>query len=411
MPGVLVIGVGNALRHDDAAGLEVAPRRVQAMRRAAACGGDRASASTRARRSACSSAGRAPTRWSSPTRSTAAAPPGTIHRFDVSAGRSPRRSGRLDLHARDRRSPRRSSWRARSAACRRRIVVYGVEGARFDAGSGLSAGAVRARSRRSPRRVLSEARCQPRCRDRRLAVGDRRRRSAAARAAAARAGPPAASRSRQRSSSRRFWKTPPESTTVPSPSRSASIASARAGRLGQSVVEAGADERRRRSRVRGRRRSPGPSRAGRAAACSPSCTRQRVAAPLGRVGEPPRAPSPPAPPRRDSRRSPHSAATASNRRPTLLVSGEATPVRSSWQTWRPALRVQARRAAPGAAAGAPSPAAASQEQAIRHGSRAAASPPGSRTGAGARPGGRLSSPPASSSPPQIVPSLPSPAPS
>ena len=77
---------------------------------------------------------------------------------------------------------------------------------------------------------------------------------------------------------------------------------------------------------------------------------------------------------------PQSAATASNSRPALVVCG-----RRGAAAHERADRVPARCAAPLARAppgrpGRSSPSACSQAHAIRHGSRTAASPPGSRTG-------------------------------
>ena len=43
----------------------------------------------------------------------------------------------------------------------------------------------------------------------------------------------------------RFWKTPPESTTVPVPARAAALAQAGRGRRGERVVEPGRHERHR----------------------------------------------------------------------------------------------------------------------------------------------------------------------
>ena len=95
----------------------------------------------------------------------------------------------------------------------------------------------------------------------------------------------------------------------------------------------------------------------------------------------------------------------------LVVGGEATPVRSSSQTsdQRSSSTSPERMAGSG---GSPVPlAVASHEQAIRHGSRIAAAPPGRRVGQSIPARSYPSSPPASSSPPQIVPSGPRPVPS
>jgi hydrogenase maturation protease len=129
---VLVIGLGNALRHDDDAGLEVA-RLVRARVDASAIAvleyeGEPLGLIER---------------WSSATAAIlvdatrSGAAPGAITRFDAAAGPMPSElGGSPSTHA---------VGLAEAVELARelgrlpaRVVVYGVEGARFDAGSGLS---------------------------------------------------------------------------------------------------------------------------------------------------------------------------------------------------------------------------------------------------------------------------------
>ena len=132
--GVIVIGVGNAWRGDDAAGLAVA-RRVR---------GARGASSTRATAPRAAS-----TLWAGARRRRRR----RRRRVGRRAGhRAPLRRARraaarahaalLDARLRRRRTP--SSWRARSGACPARLDVYAIEGANFSAGDGLSPAVERA---------------------------------------------------------------------------------------------------------------------------------------------------------------------------------------------------------------------------------------------------------------------------
>ena len=96
---------------------------------------------------------------------------------------------------------------------------------------------------------------------------------------------------------------------------------------------------------------------------------------------------------------PQSAATASNSRPTLVVSGDARPLCASAATCRHASGSTASASA-GGRSGGESHAAASHAHAIRHGWRIAASPPGSRTGSRCPTRSKPARSPSSSSPPQ-----------
>jgi hypothetical protein len=98
-------------------------------------------------------------------------------------------------------------------------------------------------------------------------------------------------------------------------------------------------------------------------------------------------------------RSPHSDATASNSRPALVVTGAFRPLRHMLAT-----ASHAGGFAYGGGAG--SPHSSSHAQAMRHGSRAARSPPGCRTGHRWPARVKSVSPPTSSSPPHTVPSGP-----
>ena len=217
--------------------------------------------------------------------------------------------------------------------------------------------------RRHGRRLSHRPSLRPRTgrRHRRLAERDaavvgRQRARGSAPAARPRAGA-----RRWRSSRTRFWKAPPD--------RTASSRPCGGDRVGRGAREAGVE-------ARGRRPRPGTPAATSAAtsriAWRGSSARHRVGAVIGAASTPPRAPSPPGPRRSTSVRRPHSAATASNSRPTLVVvtRGQRGPPPPSAAASTPAQRrgLLARRRA------------SSQAQAIRHGCRIAASPPGSRTG-------------------------------
>ena len=123
---------------------------------------------------------------------------------------------------------------------------------------------------------------------------------------------------------------------------------------------------------------------------------------------PPRARPRPGPRSSPSARTPHSAATASNSRPMLVVTGEATP-----RAREPGDRAQRRgvdRARERARAARRGLAVARLEPATRTPSATAGAPPGRRPagapGAGARRASKPARPPTSSSPPQTVPSRP-----
>ena len=100
-------------------------------------------------------------------------------------------------------------------------------------------------------------------------------------------------------------------------------------------------------------------------------------------------------------RTPQSAATASHRRPALVVTGEAVPLPHSAATC-----AQRSGSTPASGAGSPPSISVSHAHAIRHGSRIARSPPGRRTGHRWAARSKPASPPASSSPPHTVPSVP-----
>jgi len=129
-PAVVLIGVGNELRHDDAAGLEV----VRRLRSSGGLG---------ARLEATSGDGVElldlwQEAWAvvlvDAVRSGARA--GTIHRFDASVTPLSASLGRTSSHAlgvADAIELARELGRLP-----RRVIVYGIEGARFQAGSGLT---------------------------------------------------------------------------------------------------------------------------------------------------------------------------------------------------------------------------------------------------------------------------------
>ena len=167
--------------------------------------------------------------------------------------------------------------------------------------------------------------------------------------------PSASSRPRVESSSRRFWKLPPERTTV------RGLVRLRAGRRrpgGDRLVERGGDLRPGPSRARARRSSR--YEAGR---CRRSAT--GTARPGGRRRAA-RARSPPGPRSDTVSRTPSRAATASKRRPMPEESGALT------------LRLSRTSCHRGHGTGRPP--RSRWTAAMRHGSRIAASPPGSGTG-------------------------------
>jgi hydrogenase maturation protease len=128
----MVIGLGNALRHDDAAGLEIA-RRLRARARRDRIAVYEHEGETLALLDI----------WKGADAVVLVdairgdAPPGTIHRFDATSAPIPARlqssctthafgiAEAIELARTLRRLPK-------------RVVLFGVEGRRFDAGSGLS---------------------------------------------------------------------------------------------------------------------------------------------------------------------------------------------------------------------------------------------------------------------------------
>jgi hydrogenase maturation protease len=136
---VIVIGAGNALRHDDAAGLE-AIRRLRAVTSTAAAQGQPAAILT------CEQEGEPLgllDAWDGAAAVVlvdaihGAAPAGAIHRFDASARPLPSTlAGSSSTHA----IGLAEAIELGRALGRlpRKVVVYGVVGARFDAGCGLS---------------------------------------------------------------------------------------------------------------------------------------------------------------------------------------------------------------------------------------------------------------------------------
>jgi len=156
VPGVLVIGVGNELRHDDAAGLEVA-RRARELDGQHRPGAARIEfreheGETLGLLAAWEGAGAVV--LADAVHGGGAV--GAIHRFDASSRPLPARlEGSSSTHAigvADAIELGRELGRLPT-----RVVVYGVTGGRFDAGSGLSDG-VREALEVLARRVLEEAR-------------------------------------------------------------------------------------------------------------------------------------------------------------------------------------------------------------------------------------------------------------
>ena len=149
-----MIGLGNALRGDDAAGLEVAARLSEEPGIAVqAHDGEALDLLERWR-------GAGAIVLVDAVRSGAAA--GTIHRIDASAEPVPQTLRRASSH---------TIGIAEAIELARtlgelpeRVIVYGVEGARFDAGAGLSA-AVAGALESLTEAVISEARSLVRVRD------------------------------------------------------------------------------------------------------------------------------------------------------------------------------------------------------------------------------------------------------
>ena len=215
-----------------------------------------------------------------------------------------------------------------------------------------------------------------------------RRRSPAAARARARAGRRAASPPQPHSIRRRFWNTPPESTTRSVPrgggrARQASTVTAAIALWKRLATAPGAAP-----AVAGRPPRRGSSRADRST--RPSARRDssadRIAAALGRVAR-----------RLEldrrlalvSRRAARSAAQRGDRvEQPAHAGGHAArrrPCGRAPRTWRQRTRRRAARPARDRrrlGPSRPSPAAASQAHAIRHGWRIACAPPGSRTGRG-----------------------------
>jgi hydrogenase maturation protease len=132
----LVIGIGNAWRRDDAAGLEVA-RRLRALAPAGVSIDEREG----------EPAGLLDA-WDGAESAmivdavSSEAPPGTVHRFDAVSAPLPARTFAHSTHA---------LGLAEAIELGRalgrlpeRLVVYGIEGERFDAGAGLSPAVERA---------------------------------------------------------------------------------------------------------------------------------------------------------------------------------------------------------------------------------------------------------------------------
>ncbi len=129
---MVVIGVGNALRHDDAAGLEIV-RRLRARAQAAEIAVYEQEGETLALIDV----------WEGADAVVlvdavrCGGPPGTIHRFDATAAPIPARlRGSSSTHAV---GVGEAIELARALhRLPERVVLFGVEGRRFDAGSGLS---------------------------------------------------------------------------------------------------------------------------------------------------------------------------------------------------------------------------------------------------------------------------------
>ena len=130
---MLVIGAGNELRRDDAAGLEVARRlAVVAGVEVREARGDMTSLADL---------------WDAANRvvvvdaARSGAPPGSVHRFDATSDPLPAAFGRGSTHAlgvADAVELARALGRLPAT-----LIVYGIEGEDFSAGAGLSEAAVR----------------------------------------------------------------------------------------------------------------------------------------------------------------------------------------------------------------------------------------------------------------------------
>jgi hydrogenase maturation protease len=136
---VRVVGVGNAMRRDDAVGLEVARRLREVLPPGAEtieCGGEPVGlldawegAEVALLVDAVSSSGR----------------PGTVHRLDVTAGPVPPGLARGSTHALG--LAEAIELGRALARLPARLALYGVEGGRFDAGEGLTPEVARAADR------------------------------------------------------------------------------------------------------------------------------------------------------------------------------------------------------------------------------------------------------------------------
>jgi hydrogenase maturation protease len=130
MSRCVVVGVGNAYRGDDGVGLAVAER----LREAVAAGVEIVTCEQEASRVIDAIEGRDAAVLVDASSSGAA--PGTIHRFDASAEPVPARSFRSSTHAF---GVGEAIELARALGkLPATVVVYGIEGARFTAGEGLS---------------------------------------------------------------------------------------------------------------------------------------------------------------------------------------------------------------------------------------------------------------------------------
>jgi hydrogenase maturation protease len=123
----LVIGVGNPWRGDDAAGLEVARRLESLGVRAIAHEGDGSGLLSH---------------WDGVDAvvvvdaATSGAAPGTVHRFDASAGPLPTRLSSSSTHALG--VPEAIELARALGRLPQALVVYAIEGESFDAGEGLT---------------------------------------------------------------------------------------------------------------------------------------------------------------------------------------------------------------------------------------------------------------------------------
>jgi hydrogenase maturation protease len=127
---VVVVGVGNAYRGDDGAGLAVA----ESLRARVGSGVEVVTCEQEASRVIDAIEGRDAAVLVDA--SSSGAPPGTIHRFDASAEPVPARSFRSSTHAF---GVGEAIELARALGkLPGTVVVYGIEGERFTAGEGLS---------------------------------------------------------------------------------------------------------------------------------------------------------------------------------------------------------------------------------------------------------------------------------